>query len=230
MPQVRPRGIWTGFAAAIIGMVVVGVAMTVIAWRPWGWVGAALIAAGAVLGLLSGILQDVQGGSPGDPGDGEDTDGSEQRRGVRAGTKLSVPAPTPDSAVTVNAGAAQGAYLDPAPPSARLRFFAIAMVVLAAWMVLAPMLLHNLDTETGNDVVLRDYAVAGLLLVTGLALRDIRRHVAWCVIPAVCGAALLLATALSPPLTTRLTVNEAVCGVLAISLAAAYATLRLSRR
>lgn len=229
MPQVRPRRIWIGVAVAFLGMAVLAVAMTFARWQPWVWVGGGLVVLGLVVALLAGIMQDVQGGRHGFRAEAEDIRTGKPHPGAGPDSRLPVSSPPPPAAATVNAGAAEGTHIDPAPPTVRLQLLALAMVVLGAWMVIAPALLHNLDTETGNDVVFRDYAVAGLVLLTGLALHNIRRSPVLCVVPATAGAALLLATALNPPATSRLTVNEVITGLLAISFAAGYAVLRLSR-
>lgn len=226
--QVRPRRIWIGATTAVIGMVVIGLAMTFSRWQPWGWIGIALLALGAVAALLGGILSDVYGGHGGLSGERRAVLRGETRAGTDAGSMVPAGSTMPADPATANAGAAEPTHLGPAPHLARLRLLALLLVLVGAWAILAPTLLHNPDTETGNDIVLRDYAVAALVLLSGLALRNPRRPRVVAAVPAVAGAALLLAAALSPPLATRMLVSEVVTGVLAASLALGYLVLRMT--
>lgn len=226
MPRVRPRVIWIGVVLAVLGMAVAMVAMTFLDSNVWLWIGLGLVGVGVGLGWAFGIMRDVRMHPHGASVEVSEVVRGEAHSGVSALSDVEGFVPPPPAPASANAGAAEGTRQPPVPTPARIHWAGLAMVLLGGWMVVSPLLLFYPNAEVTNDVILRDYGFAAVLVVFGLLLRSPHRHAAVAAVPAVAGSALLLAVAVNEPLTIRATVNDIAAGILALVLAAGHVLLR----
>lgn len=227
MRRARPREIWVGVGIAVLGMVVMAVTMTYVHSALWLWVGLAVIAVGLTLAWYAGIMRDVRRGPHGATAEFHDVTAHDVRRGVSPATSQHTTAATPPKEpVTANAGAPEGMRLPPASMPVKIHWTAGAMVLLGGWMIVSPLVLFYPDSELTNDVILRDYAVAAILVMFGVLLRSLNHRAVLAAVPAAAAAVLLLAVAFNAPLTVRATVNEIASASLAVALAVGYLLLR----
>jgi hypothetical protein len=230
MSRVHPRVIWIGVGLAVLGMVVAMLAMTYLDQRWWLWVGLAIVAGGVVLGWAFGLMRDVRMRPHGASVEASEVIHGETHGGVSPTSSIQASSPPPPAPATANAGADAGPRLPDVPTPERVHWTGLAMALLGGWMVIAPLLLFYPDTEVGNDVILRDYGFAAVLVVSGLLLRNPLRHAGFVVVPALAAALLLLAVAATEPVTVRATVNEVAAGLLTLGLCAAHIFLRAGIR
>lgn len=226
MPRVRPQVIWIGVLLTVLGMTVAMLATTFLDSNLWLWVGLGLVGVGVVVGWAFGLMRDVRVHPHGASAEVSEVVRGDAHHGVSAMSAVERSVPLPPAPASANAGAPEGTHQPPVPTPARIHWAGVAMALLGGWMVVSPLLLFYPDAEVTNDVILRDYGFAAVLVIFGLLLRNPDRHPAVVAVPAVAASALLLAVAVNEPLTMRATVNDIAAGILTLALAAGHVFLR----
>ena len=222
-PIVRPRRVWAGVTAALVGAAVLGLGIT--DWMIVPTVtGSAILAAGMVTAVAGGVLYDTHGARP------VRAELDEVRRGdVHDGT---VPGEmlgdVPQRAEARAASRTTSRVLADRATSARPAYTraAAALLLAAAVFVLCSQGLYA-HTPLGQDNAVRDLGLAIVTALAGLRLL-VGNHPGrqWSALAALCGLALLGMAILSPHDRTAATIVEAVAATGVVFAAA----LSLDRR
>lgn len=103
-----------------------------------------------------------------------------------------------------------------------VRATGILLCLVGAWLVVSGAALHYPATESANDLILRQGAVASAVILGALWLMTTspsRKAAALC---ALAGLALLLCQALAPAIAPRIRISESLSAVLILALAGQY--------
>lgn len=217
-PVVKPRSVWVGTLAMLLGFVVGGLGVVLTSW----WLsaaGAAAFLVGALLGWRGGIMYDVHGG--GTPGaELQDVIEGETRRGeqpgeIRDDAEARASARSATQAKRARLAAAQGV---PAPwrPAA-----ATVMLFLAAWLLFGQFLLSYPATEIGQDAQQRHSGLSIVLALSALFLRHKGPSRVASGLALACGAALILSALFLPHDSIKSLLTEWSVGVLVLVAGAA---------
>lgn len=231
---VRPRRVWVGVGTALVGMVVVGVALVVT--PEWlALVGAAMVVAGAAFAWWNGVLADAHGGGMSQAAAAEE---DEERHddahvGTLPGDRLRDERAVSDAAHAEAAAASVESTEQhhPAPSPVEQGRAAAAIVGLSAlWLVVT---LPTFDLEPENrDAALRQAVIAIVLALAAARMVVTGPTVRWAASAAVASALLLLSLALWWPELAGPRVAGLVGGgvglVAALSVAVAVAPSRRS--
>lgn len=220
---VRPRWIWIGLLAAVVGMVVAGLGVTWLSW-PWSLAGALVLLSGIALALAGGVMYDAHVAPP-----------SQELHqvlegGVQDGLSWHETSATPTSRrrarqLEHRLDALEAATRQ-APRPYPVRPAAVALIVVAVFLLVAQWELYptetpgqtNANRALGCAIVI---AVCGLRVAVGQPHRPRR---SWAAVAAVAGLLLLLNGLLSPHERFATALAECVCGgIVLLSAAVVFA-------
>lgn len=224
---VDPRNVWMGVAAALVGVVVAGVAITTMTW--WLVAPAALvITLGAVVAFRGGVMQDTRGADP--RSEISQVRHHDMHWGVAPGQMIEDPMAkkTSREVEAERRRILAARSRTPSPPWAPIG--AALAIIVAAYIWVAQWTLYPIG-QTGQDNALRDLGwaiLAGLASIRILAGQPSRHLVATGVI-GLAGTALVLEALLASHSSSVISASEGICGVTLIG-AALVCSLSPARR
>lgn len=225
---VRPPRVWMGIGTALVGMIVIGVALvTPVQWI--AFIGVVLVIAGGALAWWNGVLADAHGG--GMRGEGDDELPDDAHVGTLPGDRLEDERAVTDAARAEAAlASAEGDERVSPPLSAfdRGRAAAGALAIGAAWLVLT---LPTFALEPENhDPGLRQGAVAIVVALSALRMMVAGPTLRWATAAAAASALLLVSLAIWWPELTGPRVAGLVGGMVSLGAAAAVVIALRPRR
>lgn len=221
---VRPRWVWAGMIAALVGAAALGLGITRWSLAPVV-VGAVLLAAGAAAAIRGGILYDTHSGRP-LRAELSDVGHDQGHQGTSPGDMVDDSRARQDARATTSQTDARLAGAGEAPSRASMLRPGAGLLLVGAVFVLCAQGLYA-HTPLGQENAVRDL---GLAVVAGLAglrlLVGNRPGRGWSLVAGCCGLALLALAVLTP--------HDARSGVLVEAVGGAWvvvaAGLSLDRR
>ena len=214
---VRPPRVWIGIGTALVGMVVIGVALV----TPAEWIafiGAVLVIAGGAFAWWNGVLADAHGGGMSESAEEELPD--DAHLGTLPGDRLRDERAVTDAAHAEAVAASAESEEYAAPPASgfeRGRAAAFALALGAAWLVLT---LPTFGLEPANrDPGLRQGVAAIVLAVVAVRMVVTGPTLAWAATAVATSALFLVSLAVWWPEFDGPRVAGLVGGI--VSLAAA---------
>lgn len=209
---VRPRWVWGGLVALLLGLAAVGWAI-IDSSITWTAIGVVVLVVGAVASLRGGLLYDVDttfapGQEAGEVGAGEPHVGPTSRARIHDPAAQARAREVTARTRRLTRATASA----PRPSSGPIGILVILLVCL--WLLVAQWALIPVST-TGRGTGLRDLGVAVVVALAAFRLRAGRSQVA----VALCllgGLSLVIFALFAGHDAERTGVNEAICGVLII--------------
>lgn len=225
---VRPPRVWMGIGTALVGMIVIGVAlMTPAEWI--AFVGVVIVIAGGVFAWWNGVLADAHGGGMASTADEELPD--DAHVGTLPGDRLHDERAVTDAARTEAAVAsAEGSPRVPPPVSRfeRGRAAALVLAIGGAWLVLT---LPSFALEPENhDPGLRQGAVAIVVALAAVRMVVTGPTTTWALAAGTASLLLLISLAVWWPEFTGPRVAGLVGGMVSLGAAASVIVALKPRR
>lgn len=212
--EVRPRLVWAGTVAAVLGMVAIAVGMTT-GTDPVTWIGVVVTVAALVLAWRAGIVYEVNAPDPhADTSTGAPQDRPAQ--GPAPTDRLDDPVQTRHARLVTRRTDAAMARTSHSPMPSFFPMAAVGLLVLGAWTFLAQFVLDFSFTVTGQNTALRDTGLAVVLLLAGLFLRLVGPSRIATLVCLAAGVLLVVSGVVAPHTGVAARASEIVTGCLVV--------------
>lgn len=216
-PRVRPRLVWGGMGAAVLGVCASGLGVMMRnGWSTWG--GAAVIVVGLLIAWRGGVMYDTRGQEPPHHELQELVEGGEHRGVSPESQAVGTRAEARAAAVTQRKKAALARSMSSPPPSIR-RLAAFGLIPVGAWLFIDQIFLGYPFTIDGQDNALRDVGFGVVVVLAALRLRLRTRSLVASSLCVLSGALLILSAIFTPHDAVLVQVNELVTGLVVLGLA-----------